>query len=104
VLRATDLHPWGFGKILWDPERNGALLQAGGLPAASAGMTYQLWREGRGYGGRPPACVFPSTGAGVVPLSPAALAGVSASASFKLTMDKEGATSPSTDVYLESGL
>lgn len=43
VMNGLDVHPVGYGKIIWDPERKRAILQVSNLPAIPSDKDYQLW-------------------------------------------------------------
>lgn len=43
VMNGLDVNPQGYGKIIWDPQRNFAILQVSKLPSSSADKDYQLW-------------------------------------------------------------
>lgn len=43
VMTGMEVNANGYGKIIWDPEKNQALLQVSNLPAEPEGMDYQLW-------------------------------------------------------------
>ncbi len=42
-LEGTESRQWLYGKLLWDPESQLALLQISNLPPSEDGTTYQLW-------------------------------------------------------------
>jgi anti-sigma-K factor RskA len=43
ALEASAVNPFGYGKVIWDPETKGAIVQASNLPPAPEGWDYQLW-------------------------------------------------------------
>jgi anti-sigma-K factor RskA len=43
TMKGQKVHPAGYGKIIWDPKKQEALLQVSNLPALPAGKVYQLW-------------------------------------------------------------
>lgn len=43
VMNGLEVNPDGYGKIIWDPEKQQALLQVANLPEVPEGKTYQLW-------------------------------------------------------------
>jgi len=43
TLDGSAVNPFGFGKIIWDLETKGAIVQASNLPPAADGAVYQLW-------------------------------------------------------------
>lgn len=43
TMAGLDTSPDGYGKILWDPEGERALLQVGNLPQPAEDKDYQLW-------------------------------------------------------------
>ncbi len=43
MMSGMEVNPNGYGKIIWDPESNRALLQVSNLPAVPSDKDYQLW-------------------------------------------------------------
>jgi len=43
LMAGLETSPDGYGKIIWDPENNRALLQVANLPEPTAEQDYQLW-------------------------------------------------------------
>ncbi len=43
IMTGQEVNPSGYGKIIWDPVRNTAILHVSKLPAVPAGKEYQLW-------------------------------------------------------------
>jgi anti-sigma-K factor RskA len=43
TLDGSAVNPFGFGKVIWDPETKGAMVQASNLPPPPDGSEYQLW-------------------------------------------------------------
>jgi anti-sigma-K factor RskA len=43
MMSGLEVNPNGYGKIIWDPEANRALLQVSNLPAVPSDKDYQLW-------------------------------------------------------------
>lgn len=43
ALSGLDVNPAGYGKVIWDPEKQQALLQVANLPSVPEGKDYQLW-------------------------------------------------------------
>lgn len=43
VMRGMEASPQGYGKVIWDPEQQKALLQVSNLPPVPADKEYQLW-------------------------------------------------------------
>lgn len=43
ALNGLKVNPSGYGKIIWDAEKQQALLQVSNLPAVPEGKAYQLW-------------------------------------------------------------
>ena len=43
VMAGLEVNPNGYGKVLWDSERQQALLQVSNLPAVPQDKDYQLW-------------------------------------------------------------
>ncbi|MEW6062743.1 MAG: anti-sigma factor, partial [Bacteroidota bacterium] len=43
VMNGLEVNPQGYGKIIWDPQRNIAILQVSKLPSVSSDKDYQLW-------------------------------------------------------------
>src|SRR5699024_1921291 len=43
VLAGMEVNPNGYGKIIWDPQKEQALLQVSNLPPTPPDKTYQLW-------------------------------------------------------------
>ncbi len=43
VMAGLEVNPEGYGKIIWDPENEQALLQVSNLPPVPADKDYQLW-------------------------------------------------------------
>lgn len=43
VMSGTSVSTDGYGKIIWDPESDRAILQVSNLPAEPPGKDYQLW-------------------------------------------------------------
>lgn len=43
VMSGLDVNPNGYGKVIWDAEKQQALLQVSNLPAVPEGKDYQLW-------------------------------------------------------------
>jgi len=43
LMAGLDVNPEGYGKIIWDPENEQALLQIANLPAPPDDKDYQLW-------------------------------------------------------------
>lgn len=43
IMSGMEVNPDGYGKVIWDPEKQQALLQVANLPAVPAGKDYQLW-------------------------------------------------------------
>jgi len=42
-LIGQDINPSGYGKIIWSPSNNGAILQVGNLPPTMGKSKYNLW-------------------------------------------------------------
>ncbi|MDZ7772131.1 MAG: anti-sigma factor [Balneolaceae bacterium] len=42
-MSGMEVNPDGYGKVIWDPEREQALLQVSNLPAVPEDKDYQLW-------------------------------------------------------------
>lgn len=43
LMAGLDVNPDGYGKIIWDPENDRALLQVANLPKPPEDKDYQLW-------------------------------------------------------------
>ncbi|MGD8426053.1 MAG: anti-sigma factor [Balneolaceae bacterium] len=43
LMAGMDANPNGYGKVIWDPENQQALLQVSNLPPVPKDKTYQLW-------------------------------------------------------------
>lgn len=43
AMSGMEINPDGFGKIIWNPETQQALLQVANLPMSPEGKVYQLW-------------------------------------------------------------
>ncbi len=43
AMNGLEVNPDGYGKIIWDSERQQALLQVSNLPEVPSGKAYQLW-------------------------------------------------------------
>lgn len=43
IMNGMEVNPGGFGKVIWDPESQRALLQVSNLPAVPSDKDYQLW-------------------------------------------------------------
>lgn len=43
IMHGLPVHPIGYGKIIWDPDRRVAILQVSNLPAVPDDRDYQLW-------------------------------------------------------------
>ena len=43
VMDGLDVNPNGYGKVIWDSEKQQALLQVSNLPKVPTGKDYQLW-------------------------------------------------------------
>lgn len=43
MMSGMEVNPNGYGKIIWDSEKNRALLQVSNLPAVPSDKDYQLW-------------------------------------------------------------
>lgn len=43
IMKGLVINPSGYGKIIWDPERNIAILQISKLPSIATDKDYQLW-------------------------------------------------------------
>lgn len=43
MMSGMEVNPNGYGKIIWDPASNRALLQVSNLPAVPSDKDYQLW-------------------------------------------------------------
>jgi anti-sigma-K factor RskA len=43
ILKGQKVHPAGYGKVIWDPQKQQALLQVSDLPAVPSNKDYQLW-------------------------------------------------------------
>jgi len=43
IMSGMEVNPGGYGKVIWDPESQQALLQVSNLPAVPSDKDYQLW-------------------------------------------------------------
>lgn len=43
IMNGMEVNPGGYGKVIWDPESQRALLQVSNLPAVPSDKDYQLW-------------------------------------------------------------
>jgi anti-sigma-K factor RskA len=43
MMKGSEMHPAGYGKIIWDPEKRVAVFQVANLPALPEDKDYQLW-------------------------------------------------------------
>ncbi len=43
MMSGLEVNPKGYGKVIWDPEKQQALLQVSNLPSVPTGKDYQLW-------------------------------------------------------------
>lgn len=43
LMGGSAVHPVGYGKIIWDPDRRSAILHVSNLPAVPENKDYQLW-------------------------------------------------------------
>jgi anti-sigma-K factor RskA len=43
ILKGQKVNPAGYGKLIWDPKKQQALLQVSNLPAVPNNKDYQLW-------------------------------------------------------------
>lgn len=43
VMAGREVNPDGYGKVVWDPEKQQALLQVANLPTVPSDKDYQLW-------------------------------------------------------------
>lgn len=43
IMNGMEVNPGGFGKVIWDPVSQRALLQVSNLPAVPSDKDYQLW-------------------------------------------------------------
>jgi len=43
LMSGLEVNPNGYGKIIWDPQKQQALLQVSNLPAVPSDKDYQLW-------------------------------------------------------------
>ncbi|HWP83316.1 MAG TPA: anti-sigma factor [Bacteroidota bacterium] len=43
ILKGAEVHPAGYGKIIWDPEKRVAVFQVANLPPIPEDKDYQLW-------------------------------------------------------------
>lgn len=43
IMAGMEVNPNGYGKVIWDPEKQQALLQVSNLPAVPKDKDYQLW-------------------------------------------------------------
>lgn len=43
IMNGQEINPSGYGKIIWDPARNIAILHVSKLPSAPSDKDYQLW-------------------------------------------------------------
>ncbi|HKK44807.1 MAG TPA: anti-sigma factor [Balneolaceae bacterium] len=43
IMAGMEVNPNGYGKVIWDPKKQQALLQVSNLPPVPKGKDYQLW-------------------------------------------------------------
>jgi anti-sigma-K factor RskA len=102
ILKGQKVNPAGYGKVIWDPKKQKALLQVSNLPAVPPGKDYQLWLI---KNGKPvPAGVFDVNGASknsFFAIQQLAKATRQNADAFAITLEPKGGSSkPTGDMYL----
>ncbi|HXX64726.1 MAG TPA: anti-sigma factor [Bacteroidota bacterium] len=101
LMNGLKVNPFGFGKVIWDPEKRTAILQVSRLPSTPSNKDYQLWV----IRGKTPvsAGVFAisDTTANFFKIEGLAVADPREVSAFAVTLEpKGGVSAPTGDMYL----
>lgn len=102
LMSGLEVNPDGYGKVIWDSEKQQALLQVANLPPVPTGKDYQLWliRDNKPVS----AGVFAvndSTGDNFFKIEKMVQASEQSTNAFAITMEpKGGVPQPTGDMYL----
>jgi anti-sigma-K factor RskA len=106
IMKGQKVNPAGYGKIIWDPKNQKALLQVANLPTVPANKDYQLWLI---KNGKPiPAGVFDVNGTSknsFFAIQQLAKANQQNANAFAVTLEpKGGSPQPTGDMYLQGSV
>jgi anti-sigma-K factor RskA len=102
ILKGQKVNPAGYGKLIWDPKKQQALLQVSNLPAVPNNKDYQLWliKDGTPI----PAGIFDINGASknsFFAIEQLANVNKQNANAFAITLEPKGGSSkPTGDMYL----